>query len=141
MAPDTPFGGHVVPKTGVSISCSIERSRGRSSGWRSGSSQWAPVADGSNRSRGTDGRSAGSRSTPQPGMRARSCSGDSAGRGFSGVYGIEVPPRSGGGRDDERLDAAVELGGEHVVALADVVERDAVRDQLAGLEVAVAHVL
>ena len=38
-------------------------------------------------------------------------------------------------RDDERLDAAVELAREHVVALGDVLERDAVGDDVARLEV------
>ena len=40
-----------------------------------------------------------------------------------------------------RLDAVVQLGREHVVALGDVLERDAVGDDVARLEVAVADVL
>src|SRR5918998_791030 len=90
MLPDSPFGGHDVPNTGVRNLCSIDRSRGHFSGWRSGKSQCAPVAPGSNRSRGTDGRSSGFRSAPQPGMRARNSSLDSASFGFSDVYGMVV---------------------------------------------------
>src|SRR5215212_2376117 len=74
-----------VPNTGVRNLCSMERSRGRFSGCRSGKSQWAPVAEGSNRSFGADGRSLGSRSTPQPGIRARSWSAVSVSGGFSDV--------------------------------------------------------
>src|SRR5215212_6396840 len=50
-----------------------------------GKVQWAPVAEGSNRSFGTDGRSLGSRSTPQPGIRARSWSEVSLRGGFCDV--------------------------------------------------------
>ena len=38
--------GCAVPNTGVRIACSIDRSRGHFSGWRSGKSQCAPVAPG-----------------------------------------------------------------------------------------------
>src|SRR5919202_1810030 len=125
MAPDTPFGGQAVPKTGGRNLCSTERSRGHFSGCRSGNSQWAPVFSW-NSSRRPDGRSFGSRSTPQPGMRLRSASPDSAIGGFCGVYGM-VGLLSGRGGDDERLDAAVQLGGEDVVPLVDVLEGEAVR--------------
>ena len=84
-APESPLGGHEVPKTGVRNLCSIDLSRGHFSGCRSGNSQCAPLRSGSNRSRGTDGRSLGSRSAPQPGMRARNSSLDSASFGFSDV--------------------------------------------------------
>jgi sterol 3beta-glucosyltransferase len=85
ITPESPLGGQDVPNTGVSIACSIDRSRGHFSGCRSGNSQCAPLKVGSNCSRGTDGRSLGSRSTPHPGMRARSSSLDSASFGLSGV--------------------------------------------------------
>src|SRR5919107_5760030 len=134
MTPDSPFGGQAVPKTGVRNLCSIERSRGHFSGCRSGNSQCAPVFSW-NTSRRADGRSFGSRSTPQPGMRSRSASLDSAIGGFCGVYAM-VGLLSGRARDDQRLDAAVQLGGEDVVALGDVLEGEAVRDELSGLEVA-----
>src|SRR4051812_21477106 len=52
-----------------------------------------------------------------------------------------VDPFSARARDDERLDAVVELGGEDVVSLGDVLERDAVRDDIAWVEVAVLDVL
>src|SRR3954452_6669672 len=52
-----------------------------------------------------------------------------------------IDPFSARARDDERLDAVVELGGEDVVPLGDVFERDAVRDDVARLEVAVLDVL
>jgi hypothetical protein len=74
MAPDSPFGGCAVPNTGVRKACSIERSRGHVSGCRSGNSQCAPVRSSRNCSFGVEGRSAGSRSTPQPGIRARNWS-------------------------------------------------------------------
>lgn len=72
---DRPHGGQggtgcALPSTGVKDACSIECSRGTVSGWRSGS-RCAPVRSGRRSSRGTEGRSAGSRSTPQPGIRAR----------------------------------------------------------------------
>src|SRR5919205_4477212 len=119
MAPEIPDSGWAVPKTGVSIPCSTERSRGYFSGCRSGNSQCAPVKSSWNCSFGTDGRSFLSRSTPQPGMRFRSSSGDSAMGGLCGVYVMEVSCRSGCGREDEGLDAAVELGREDVVPLGD----------------------
>ncbi|CPU65928.1 Uncharacterised protein [Mycobacteroides abscessus] len=46
-APDAPCSGADVPNTGVRCACSTDRSRGRSSGCCSGTSQWAPVAAGS----------------------------------------------------------------------------------------------
>jgi hypothetical protein len=93
MTPDRPFGGAEVPKTGVSRACSIDRSRGHFSGcWSGNSPQWAPERPSWNSSLGTDGRSFGSRSTPQPGMRARSCSAVSRPGGMCGVYGIVVSP-------------------------------------------------
>src|SRR5215207_8181857 len=52
---------------------------------------------------------------------------------------VLLPPGgSGGVRDDQRLDAAIQLGREDVVALGDVLEWYAMSDDLAGLEVAVA---
>src|SRR5918997_2679204 len=139
MAPDSPFGGQAVPKAGGRNLCSIERSRGHFSGCRSGNSQCAPVFSW-NTSRRPEGRSFGSRSTPQPRMRARSASLDSAIGGLCGVYAM-AGLLSGRARDDQRLDAAVQLGGEDVVTLGDVLEGEAVRDDFARLEVAVAHVL
>jgi hypothetical protein len=85
IRPEIPVGGQVVPNTGGRNLCSIERSRGARSGCLSGKSHRAPVSSGRYCSFGTEGRSFGSRSTPQPGMRARSCSLDSAFGGFSGV--------------------------------------------------------
>src|SRR3954471_21359460 len=120
MAPATPFGGCAVPKTGVRNLCSIERSRGHFSGCRSGNSQCAPVKSSWNCSFGTEGRSLGSRSAPQPGIRFLSSSGDSAIGGLCGVYVIGFSWWSRRGRDDEGLDDSVELGREHVVPLGDV---------------------
>jgi hypothetical protein len=74
MTPDRPLGGWAVPKTGVTKACSMERSRGHFSGCRSGNSQRAPVRSSWNCSFGVEGRSRGSRSAPQPGMRARNWS-------------------------------------------------------------------
>src|SRR3954471_12939855 len=105
----------------------MDRSRGQASGWRSGKSQCAPVTSGAKSSRGTEGRSFGSMSAPQPGIRARRASDDSALAGFSWVYAIRSPEscrygweRVGSGRGhDERLDAVVELRREDVIALGD----------------------
>src|SRR5215208_5003892 len=41
---------------------------------------------------------------------------------------------------DQGLDAAIQLGREHVVALADVLKRDAVRHDVAGFQIAVLDV-
>src|SRR5690606_34376471 len=139
ITPDSPFGGSVEPKTGVSRPCSIERSRGTRSGCCSGSSQRVPVAPGSKRSRGTEGRSLGSRSAPQPGIRACSSSREGARLGLSAVYGTVAS--SVLAHHDEGLDAVVELGGEQVVALGDVLQRDPVGDDVGRLEVAAADVL
>src|SRR4051794_27696674 len=107
----------------------MDRSRPSPPGCRSGKSQWAPVASRSKRSRGTDGRSAGSRSTPHPGMLERSsslllASGGlsavyTAGRPESSVWVVFMAASSGCGGDDEGLDDAVELAREEVVALGD----------------------
>ena len=85
MAPDRPFGGWAVPNTGVRKACSTDRSRGHFSGCRSGNSQCAPVSPSWYCSFGVDGRSFGSRSAPQPGIRARSWSAVSRARDGRGT--------------------------------------------------------
>src|SRR4051812_25668129 len=77
-------------------------------------------------------------------MRARR----SAESGTDGAAAVYTATRSAisdimflsGARDNERFDATVQLSGKHVVGLGDVLQREAVRDQFAGLEVAVADV-
>lgn len=56
ITPERPFGGCAVPKTGVKNLCSMERSRGQLSGWRSGNRSWSSARFGSNCSFGTEGR-------------------------------------------------------------------------------------
>src|SRR3954452_11712283 len=119
----------------------MDRSRGHFSSCLSGNSQCAPVTR-SVRWRGTAGRSFGSRSTPHPGMRARSSSLGDATKGLSAVYVMgRLSDSSRGGRHDERLDAVVELRREDVVAVGDVFQRNAVGDNVAGLQVTVANVV
>src|SRR3954464_11475375 len=52
-----------------------------------------------------------------------------------------APSRSCGRGYDQWLDATVELGGEDVIPLRDVLQRYAVRDEVARLEIAVPDVL
>ena len=73
-------------------------------------------------------------------MRARSSSVVSVFGGFSACRACRSSSRHGA-RNDQRLDAAVQLRREDVVALGDVLKRDAVRDDVARLQVAVANVL
>src|SRR3954468_5775512 len=137
-----PCRGATVPNTGVRRACSIDFSRYPSCGCWAGNSQWAPVGGRSKSSRGTDGRAAGSRSAPHPGMVARNSSAVRTRAGWVSAYG-----RSGigilllrvfsagrllcGAGHDDGLDAVVELGREHVVPLGDLVERDPVGDDVA----------
>src|SRR4051794_8373058 len=88
IAPERPFGGVEVPNTGVRNLCSIERSRGHFSGWRSGNSHRAPLAAGSKRSRGTAGRALGARAAPPPPNGGRGRLGGSARGGVFGGGGL-----------------------------------------------------
>ena len=89
------------------------------------------VRAGSNRSLGTDGRLTGSRSAPQPGMHARNSLLEGGAFGFSRCMAWASSVRSLCGADDnDRFDAVIEFGGEDVVALRDVFERDAALEVL-----------
>src|SRR6476620_9769175 len=87
---------------------------------------------------GNDGRSAGFRSTPHPGMASRSSSLVGAVCGFSRVYATVLLLVR---RYDEWLDAPIEFVGHQVVAFRNLVERDAVRHDLPRFQNAVSDVL
>src|SRR5437870_7468477 len=150
--PETPDGATLVPNTGVMPGRSVEWWMRCGGGrCRSGSCQCTPSRRGGVRSLGTAGRFSGSTSAPQPWMcavsRWRCCRSSGsvrstyvgAPRSVEGgvVTSMAGPPSVHDGsaaRHDHRLDDAVELAREHVVRLGNLVDREAVRDDLAGFE-------
>jgi hypothetical protein len=132
-----PCSGCAVPQTGVRNLCSVDLSRTARGCCRSGKSQCAPVS--CITSFGNDGRSAGFRSTPHPGSScgARRCF---ARYVVSHVYKPQVAP-SMRCRDDQRLDAAIQLVGHEVIPFGDLVQRNAMGHDGGRLQDAVADVL
>ena len=142
MTPDRPWAGCGcrTPASGTRARSSVHAATSPAGARGTPSARRSSPGRGRSASAPTAGRS-GSRSAPHPGMRARNSSVVSALGGFLrrvGQWVIVLSLRRRWG--DERLDAVVELGREHVVALGDVLQRNPVGHDVGGLEVAVADV-